>query len=131
MPHLFTRFFNIKMQKSKILETSLVLTTGFLLIFMITGIRIFLILAFSLGIIGIFIQPLAKIIAVLWFKLADILNFFVPKIVLGALFFLILFPVSFFYRMLNKDKLLLKRSEKSIWVERNKNYSAYDFENTW
>lgn len=119
------------MEKSKTLETSLVLTTAFMVVYIITENALFLYLALSLGIIGIFIKPFAKIIAIAWFKLADILNYFVSKIILGALFFVILFPISIIYRMANKNKLLLKKSVKSIWTIRGDTYSASDFENIW
>lgn len=119
------------MDRNKSLETSLVLTTGFLILFLIFGNQWFLYLALTFGVIGIFIKSLAKYIAILWFKLADILNFFVSKIILGALFFVILWPVSLLYKISNKDKLRLKRSENSTWVERNHSYTSADLKNIW
>jgi multisubunit Na+/H+ antiporter MnhG subunit len=92
---------------------------------------VFLYLAIAFGFTGIFIKPLAKYIAIAWFKLADILNFFVSKIILGALFFVVLVPVSALYRIVHKDKLRLKRSDKSNWVERKHEYSTADLENIW
>ncbi len=132
MPHLFILYFNFRlMEKSKTLETSLVLTTAFLVVYIITENVLFLYLALSLGIIGIFIKPLAKIIAFVWFKLADILNYFVSKIILGALFFVILFPISILYRIMNGNKLNQKNVSKSIWKERMYTYSKNDLENIW
>jgi polyferredoxin len=119
------------MDKTKTLETSLVITTGFLVIYLITNNRLFLYLAFAFGVTGIFIKPLAKYIAIAWFKLADILNYFVSKIILGTLFFIVLFPVSLLYKITNKDKLRLKRSKSSLWIERNHTYSSADLENIW
>lgn len=119
------------MDRNKTLETSLVLTTGFMLIFFFTKNDLFLYLAFAFGVTGIFIKPLAKYIAIGWFKLADILNYFVSKIILGTLFFVVLFPISLLYRISNKDKLRLTRSKNSNWVERNHIYSSADLENIW
>lgn len=119
------------MDRTKALETSLVLTTGFLLIYLLTKNDLFLYLAFAFGITGIFVKPLAKYIAIAWFKLADILNYFISKIILGTLFFVVLFPVSLMYKISNKDKLRLKRSKSSIWIERNHTYSSADLENIW
>ena len=119
------------MDRNKSLETSLVLTTGFLILFLLFGKEWFLYLALGLGITGIFIKPLAKYIAIAWFKLADILNFFVSKIVLGTLFFVVLWPVSMLYKISNKDRLHLKKSEKSNWIERNHVYSSEDLKNIW
>ena len=119
------------MDRTKTLETSLVLTTGFMILFLITGSRLFLYLALAFGITGIFIKPLATYIAIAWFKLADVLNFFVSRIILGTLFFVVLFPVSLLYRISNKDKLRLKKSDNSNWIERNHNYSSADLDNIW
>jgi hypothetical protein len=119
------------MDRTKSLETSLVLTTGFLLIYLISKNEIFLYLAFAFGIAGIFIKPLAKYIAIAWFKLADVFNFVFSKLILGTLFFVVLFPVSLLYRISNKDKLRLKRSENSTWIVRNHTYFSGDLENIW
>ena len=121
----------IEIDKNKSLETSLVLTTGFLILFLIFGNIWLLYAALALGIVGIFIKPVAKYIAIAWFKLADILNFVVSKVILGILFFIILWPVSMLSRIFNKDKLQLKKSEKSTWILRNHNYSASDLKNIW
>ena len=119
------------MDRNKTLETSLVLTTGFLLLYFITKNDVFLYISFVFGIIGIFIKPLAKCIAIGWFKLADILNYFVSKIILAVLFFVVLWPVSILYKISNKDKLRLKKFRNSNWIERNYVYSSSDLENIW
>ncbi|MDO8952744.1 MAG: SxtJ family membrane protein [Draconibacterium sp.] len=119
------------MDKAKTLETSLVLTTAFLVIYLITGNNVFLYLALAFGISGIFIKPLAEYIAIAWFKLADVLNYIISKIILGTLFFVVLFPVSVLYKISNKDKLRIKRSKNSMWIERNHTYSSSDLENIW
>jgi len=119
------------MNKSKIFETCLVLTTGFILLYFITANALFLKIAFGVGLVGIFIKPLANYIAIAWFKLADILNYFVSKIVLGILFFIVLLPISILYRLSKQDKLYLKRSKNSMWMERNFTYKSTDLENIW
>ncbi len=119
------------MKREKSLETSLVLTSGFILVFLITQINLFIYFAFGLGITGIFFKPIANMIAVLWFKLADILNYFVSKLIFGILFFVVLFPISILYRIFNKSNLNLSNSLKSVWHERDHKYSATDLENIW
>lgn len=119
------------LEKNKIPETILVLTTGFLWIFIITKTELFLYIAIAFGMCGIFIKPLAKYITVGWFKLADILSYVSSKIILGMLFFIVLYPISLLYKISNKDKLRRKRSEDSDWIERNHNYSSADLQNIW
>jgi len=121
----------MKSDKNKILETSLVLTTGFMLLFLITEVSIFLYLSFAFGIIGIFFKPVANYITIAWFKLADILNFVVSKIILGILYFVLLFPIAVVYRWTNKDKLQLKKPDVTNWEVRNKKYNSKDLENIW
>lgn len=121
----------MNLNRSKILETSLVLTTGFLVVHFITSNVLFLYISVFFGLTGIFIKPLAKIIALGWFKLADILNYVVSKIVLAILFFGILFPISIFYRLMNKNKMNIKPSVKTNWQPRNIAYSSKDLENIW
>ena len=129
---LYTHCFKLLvMEKSKTLETSLVLTTGFLVIYVITKAELFLYISLTFAITGIFIKPVAKIIAVAWFKLAEILNYFFSKLIMGTLFFVLLFPVSLLYRIANNDKLNLKKKAKSNWNSRMHIYSSTDFENIW
>ena len=119
------------MNKTKILETSLVLTTAFLVFYLITDRNYLLYISLGFGLTGIFVKPLAKWIAILWFKLAEILSFIVSKIIFGALFFLLLFPVAAFYRIFNKDKIKLKNSYSSMWNIKNHKYTSRDLENIW
>ena len=117
--------------REKALETSLVLTTAFVLLYFLKPLELFLYIGFGFGITGIFIKPLARIIAFLWFKFADILNFFVSKLILGTIFYLILFPISMLYRLTKKDPLNIRHSKVSNWIERDQQYEAKDLENIW
>ena len=117
--------------RTKIVETSLVLTTGFVGLYLLFKNPAFLILAFVLGFIGIFVPILARFIAITWFKLADALNFIFSKIILGLVYFVVLVPLAIIYKLTGKDKLNLKKLDGSNWVARNKKYSISDIENIW
>lgn len=119
------------MSRKKSLETALVLTLAFLVLYFIKSNVLYFYLALTFGLIGLLIEPLAKVIAVAWFKFADILSFFVSKLVLGSVFFLILFPISFFYRLAKNDPLKMKSNVKSTWVNRNHIYQKEDLVNIW
>ena len=56
----------------------------------------------------------------LWFQLGQLLGKIVSPIVLGAIFFLILTPVSLLTRLFGRDELRLKRkaSQASYWLDR-------------
>ena len=57
----------------------------------------------------------------LWFQLGQLLGKIVSPIVLGAIFFLILTPVSLVSRLFGRDELHLKRkaSQTSYWLDRS------------
>ena len=56
----------------------------------------------------------------LWFQLGQLLGKIVSPIVLGAIFFLLLTPVSLVTRLFGRDELRLKRkaSQTSYWLDR-------------
>ena len=56
----------------------------------------------------------------LWFQLGQLLGKIVSPVVLGAIFFLILTPVSLLIRLFGRDELRLKRkaSQTSYWLDR-------------
>ena len=119
------------MNKEKALETCLVITTGFLLLYFVFDVRILLIIAFAAGFTGIFIKPLALIIARLWQKLGDITGFIVSKIILATVFFVFLLPIALIYRLIKKDILMLKKKYNSYWTIRNYKYTKKDMDNVW
>ena len=117
--------------KNKITETSLVLTTAFVVFFLLSENQLFIFFAVGTGVIGIFIRPLAFFIAKGWFALAEGLNYLVSKVVLGILFFFVLTPISLFYRVFSNDKLYLQKNNITTWQKRRKAYSADDLKNIW
>ena len=119
------------MKNEKTTETSLVLATGLLLLFYIFELKVFILLAFIIGIIGIFIKPLANLISRLWLKLGELMGWVVSKIVLSIIYFLFLLPLSLIYRLVKKDPLKLKKKDSSCWTTRNHKYTSKDLENVW
>lgn len=117
--------------KDKIVETSLVLTSGFLGLFLIFKNPIFIYLALSVGLIGIFVPPVARYMAMGWFKLADGLNFVVSKVILGLVYFIILVPVAFIYKVAGNKNLKTTSNRETNWNIRNKTYRGADIENIW
>jgi predicted membrane protein len=80
-----------------------------------------LIIAIIFLVLGLFnsktLTPLNKI----WFKFGILLGGFVSPIVMGAVFFVIVTPTSLVMRVLGKNLLNLKKSnKKTYWIERSK-----------
>jgi len=63
------------------------------------------------------LSPLNKV----WFKFGIALGNFVSPIVMGLVFFIVVTPISIIMRILKKDLLNLKKSnKKTYWIERSK-----------
>ena len=77
-----------------------------------------------LGIINSnFLSPLNKI----WFKFGLFLGKIISPLVMGLIFFLIVTPIGLLMRILKKDLLNLKFSnKKSYWINKNKLKSRMD-----
>ena len=61
------------------------------------------------------LTPLNKV----WFKFGILLGKIISPIVMGLIFFLVVTPIAFLMRMLNKDLLNLKFSKNnSYWIEK-------------
>jgi hypothetical protein len=118
--------------KTDPVKTVLVITTGFLIIYFITDAYWTLILAAVIGMMGVFSDYLASKINYLWMKLAWILSFIIPNILLSAIFFLILFPMSILSKVFGeRDPLHLKNSSASVYKETNKKFEKKTFEQPW
>ena len=61
------------------------------------------------------LTPLNKV----WFKFGIFLGKIISPIIMGIIFFLVVTPIAFLMRMLNKDLLNLKINKKSsYWIEK-------------
>jgi hypothetical protein len=68
----------------------------------------------------------------IWFKISFILSLIIPNILLGSIFYLILFPIALLSRLFgNKDPLNLKNSLKTLFINKNTNFKAKSFEQPW
>ncbi|MDX2001448.1 MAG: SxtJ family membrane protein [Chitinophagales bacterium] len=116
------------------LETILSIAAGALAFYFITGQKVLVIIAFSIALIGIFSQLLSFWITVAWLKLGDAMGFVSSKVVLGFLFYILLFPLSLMMRLTgNKDPLRLKKASgsTSTYTVRNHTYTPKDLEKMW
>ena len=62
------------------------------------------------------LNPLNK----LWFKFGIFLGKIISPLIMGIIFFLVVTPIGFLMRLLNKDLLNLKfNNNSSYWIEKN------------
>ena len=117
--------------REKQLETCLVIVTGLLVFWFIYKVKVLVTIAVAVGLIGAFIPSIAKWIHWAWYKLAEMMGFVMSKVLLSAVFFFLLLPISLVYRMFNKDTLQLKRKADSYWTKRSHRYTGKDLEQVW
>lgn len=120
----------MKIKKEQCKDTGLV--AGLVLMF--TGLTVldylWIKIAFAVILISLIMPQVFYYPAVLWFGLSDILGKIVSKIVLGAVYAVVVLPVGLIRRLSKKDPMFLKAFRnsniKSAWVVREHEYSDKD-----
>ncbi|MCF6170545.1 MAG: hypothetical protein L3J66_06145 [Bacteroidales bacterium] len=110
----------------------MIVTLGFLLIYLVSKWQWTLNVAFIVGILGLFSAYLARKIDFLWMKLAWLLSLIVPNVLLSLVFFMVLTPVAWLSGIFGrKDQLSLKNTNDSLFKEYNKKFDKAYFEKPW
>lgn len=113
-------------------KTVLTISVGFGLIFLFLGHKWALYFALTIGVLGIISDKISFFIDLLWMRLAKILSFIVPNIVLTAIFFLFLFPIAILQKLFsNKNTLQLKNNTTSLWLNTTEKITKSSFEKMW
>jgi cytochrome c oxidase subunit IV len=121
-----------KKNKIEPVKTVLTITLGFTVIYLFTMAKWILITALIIGLAGLFSTYLAGKIHFLWMKLALVLSYIIPNIILGIIFFLVLFPMSLFQKLFSKrDHLMLKNNSDSTFITVDKTFSKESFKKPW
>lgn len=112
-------------------STILVISMGFLLLYIVFAWQWAVILSLIVGAIGILSPYLSKKIEWLWMKISQVLGYVVPNIVLSMVFFLVLFPISILFRLFNKDPMMLSNKYPTYFIDVNKEMDKKSFEKVW
>lgn len=112
-------------------STILVICMGFLLIGLALHQKWALYTSFGVGAVSIASSFISQKIAWAWDKLSLILGYIVPNILLSAIFFLFLLPISLLSKLFNKDKLMLSGNYPSYFLDINRTADKASFEKTW
>jgi len=121
------------MNESDKIKAQLVIVTGLVILYFVFKSQYFLIAAAVVGVVSIALPVAGDLLVKGWYKIAEILGAINGRILLSAVFFLILFPVAIIARLGKKDLLALKRNNDadSVFVERNHKYTKKDLEQVW
>lgn len=122
----------MKKIKSDPVKTLLTIAVGFIVVFLFTEWKWAIIVALIAGLIGLFSPFLSKKVEFLWMKLAYFLGLIIPNILLGAIFYLFLFPISVLSKIFKKnDPMFLTNKHASTYVEANRQFAKNSFEKPW
>ena len=113
-------------------KTVLVITVGFLVLFLLSKQNTFLYIALGVGILGALSNYLAEKIDWIWTKIGWVLSFIVPNIIMTIIFYLVLVPTAFLSRVFGKsDPMDLKNSQASLFKKKETTFSKESFEKPW
>ena len=117
--------------KEEMRKVQLVIVTGLLFLHFVFKKTSLLNISLLLGLIFLFVPRIGNWIVLLWFKMAEVLGWFNSRILLSMVYFMVVVPVSFFFKLFHKDPLSLKNDPSSLYTERNHTYTSKDLENIW
>ena len=88
---------------------------------------LFLLIAIAFVLISFFVPRYLILPTKLWIKFGEIMGLIVSPIVLGAVFFLVVYPTSIIVKIFNKDIINqnLDKHLKSYWIKRKKSDIDY------
>lgn len=117
----------------KSIEACLVITVGFLVLYVWLKNPWLLRISLAVGLLGVFSPWAASKIHAGWTLLAKGLGWFNGRVLLSVVYFLILTPIAWVARKSGAANLQLRKkpSSDSYYSERNHSYEAKDLENTW
>lgn len=119
-------------KKYQVKDTMLVITVGFLVLYVASRKRLFLDIALAVGVIGVFSFYLSEKIDVAWRWLSLVLGKVSNTVLLSIVFFLVLMPMGLVRRMRKKD--VLRRFDPkatSNFSRREQVFGKKNMENTW
>jgi len=119
------------MKKDTSKSTVLVISMGFLALFLIFEFKWAGYLSLLVGCIGALSDTLSQKIEWFWMKLSLVLSYIVPTILLTIIFYCILFPIALLSKLFTKDPLLLSAKYDSYFVKVDKSMDKKSMENIW
>lgn len=119
---------NVKSNPDK---TILTISIGLIVVYYFSKVEAFLLVAIVIGLVGVFSHNLATKIEWFWMKLAQLLSYIVPNIILSIVFYFILTPIALLSRIGKKNPLQLKNTSDSVFIDRTSEIQPSDFEKVW
>ena len=121
----------MKARREKMLETILVLILACVVFSWLLQNNLFLIAAFIIGLIGLFIPALGNKIHWFWNKLSHVLGTIMNSVLLLTIYIVVLLPLAFLSRIFAKTSIRLKAGGKSYFHDRDFRYTKESMEKMW
>lgn len=112
-------------------ENILAIVSGFLILFLLLNNIWFIYIALILGLPALVSSKIAKWINTGWIQLTKTIGNIVSFFILSLIFYLLLSPIAFLYRLTNKKKLFNQNRPHSMFLNRYYQFKAIDFKNPW
>ena len=112
-------------------KTQLVMVVGFWVIAWFLELQWLEYGAIGLGGLFIVLPSLGIRVVWLWYRLAFVLSLIVNPVVLGAVYWLLISPIAFLFRLFGNDPLQKKPPLQTNYQIRNKTYEAKDLKFPW
>jgi hypothetical protein len=122
----------MKLKNAEPAKSVLAITVGFIIIYLATHWKWTLTVATVTGLVGVLSDTLSNYIHIGWTKLAKLLSLIVPNILLTAVFYLFLYPVSLLSKLFgSKDPLQLKNKSNTVYKEATAMFDRASIEKPW
>src|SRR5258708_26757557 len=119
------------MDKAKKTETLLVIVLGCIVVYQLKHYSFLLVAALVIGLAGLLVPAVRDGIHWGWTKLSEGLGWVSGKVLLSAIYFLILVPLAFFARRRGEIGLRRKPGGGSYFKDRNHTYQRGELVNPW
>ncbi len=104
---------------------------GFLILYFLFDFQRAIAVSLTGGIAGLLSDAASRKIEWVWLKIALVLSYIVPTVLLGLFFYMILFPLALLSKLANKDLLILTNRYKTYFVNTEKAFDKKNMEKTW
>jgi ABC-type nitrate/sulfonate/bicarbonate transport system permease component len=124
----------IKVNEKQTIEMGVILGGIFLVISMVTKMPVFQTISLATLLISLIVPRVFYPLALLWFGLSQAMGNLVSKVILAAVFFLVVLPVGLVLRLVKHDPLKLRQfkgNQSSAFQNRNHLYQSNELFNQY
>jgi hypothetical protein len=126
--------FQKKITKDQRRDTGMAMVLLCLLLALSPKRHVYIAVAIGLHVVNMIVPSVYRPVAVLWFRLSDLMGAVMSKVLLSIVFFAVVTPIGILRRLFGKDTLQLrafKAGKDSVMLERNHTFTARDLESPY